>query len=187
MRLSHFRLLGALTLIILFGCDSSTTTVKTPTERGTSFTADADECLDWLLLDEGFNCLGLVPECWTRVAIDFEGEIAVEQPTALDGGPPVRSVQRLDEADLELVRGLMCESALRTLLSAPGDCSETRCTGVIVVLEGGDGSGTELRDPIAGPCVCTDETHPYSRTYALFVDVLLPRYFPNVKHPFHIY
>lgn len=151
-----------------------------------TFATEQLACMDWVLVDEGFNCLGLAPECWTRVTITTAGEVSVEQPIFGDASTSPPPAEELDNEDQERALKFMCDASLISLLETPGACSAIPCNDVFVVVEGSDSSGRNLRNPVAGPCVCTDETHPFSRLHAFVFSDLLPKYFPSVKHPPHL-
>ncbi len=141
-------------------------------------------CLDWLLVEEGFNCLGLVPECWTRLRADLDGRVRVEQPPTDYAPSGVDSTSQLGNLHLDQLAAFACEAGLVESLRDPNSCTEP-CSDVFVEVQGGTVDGEVYRNQFAGPCVCTIPEHPLSRAHEFMFSVILPAYFPSVKHPPH--
>lgn len=142
------------------------------------------QCLASFYVEQGFNCLNIVPQCWTRVSVSTQGVIVVTQPSNADGGPDLRWTGELDADDSTLVSELACDETFVSKLELRNTCGAP-CSDFFVSIGGEKPSGSELTDPFAALCICDTPDDVYTSVFELLIEQFLPRYFPDVKHPLH--
>lgn len=143
---------------------------------------DPSQCLASLTLEEGFNCLGMAPECWTRVTATIDGHVVVTQPPIGDAGTGIRVERQVSSEWQAQLAEWMCAPSLRAAAETQNTCTAL-CSDVFLTVTITSEDGLSIRDPFGGPCICAIPQHPYTKAYEVLFGGILPEYFPSVRNP----